>query len=231
MHVEYTAKDGGDLKVAARKALGLTDMLPIPTRKEPPKPIQQAQLFSAKHNFSSDWYRFMHPGDTATSQALSLDLSQARFPFQVQGQPADTLHIQKMRLFLKLKATFTRQEGFTYDDTNALHFALKNEQDPVTNPPTFTPFPDDFLVGTSPITGVPSPITGVPYAEPLPEGQSGHIGQWIIEVQGSDLAKIVPTDPSTPSLQVTVTVNGQDFHHLNPDAIEDIWIVCEYSTK
>lgn len=31
------------------------------------------------------------------------------------------------------------------------------------------------------------------------------------------------------SLKRTVTVNGQDYHHLNPDALEDLWIVCQYS--
>ncbi len=30
------------------------------------------------------------------------------------------------------------------------------------------------------------------------------------------------------SLQQTVKINGEDHIRLNPDAIEDIWIVCEY---
>jgi len=66
-----------------------------------------------------------------------------------------------------------------------------------------------------------SPITGLPYAEAL-KGQNGKLGQWSLEVKEGDVKKI------DASLQQTVKINGEDHIRLNPDAIEDIWIVCEY---
>ena len=66
-----------------------------------------------------------------------------------------------------------------------------------------------------------SPISDLPYAEPL-KGQSGKLGQWSLEVKEGDVKKI------DASLQQTVKINGQEHVRLNPDAIEDVWIVCQY---
>lgn len=190
--LNYTAREGGaTLQKAARAA---RDAALHATQ------TQQSRLFSTKHEFSSEWYRFLHPADTATSQTLALDLSIERFPFLFRGmQP----NIQAMKLFLKLK------DGFSYSDSKALTFTFGKDGNPGTS--------STFKLGGS-------PISTLPYAEAL-QGSVGSVGKWILTVQGSDIAKLDPT------LQRTVTVNGQNFVHLNPDAIEDLWIVCQYSIK
>ncbi len=192
LRINYTAREGGaSLQKAARAARDkmLHDIQ-----------TQQSRLFSAKHEFSSEWYRFLHPADTATSQTLAIDLSIERFPFLFRGMQ---LNIQAMKLFLKLK------DGFTYDDGKALVFTFGKDSSPGTSSP--------FKLGGS-------PISSLAYAEAL-QGSVGSVGKWTLTVQGSDAAKLGPT------LQRTVTINGQNFVHLNPDAIEDLWIICQYSLK
>ena len=192
LKINYTAREGG--KSLQTKARGYRDQVLHNAQ------TQQSRLFSAKHEFSSDWYRFLHPADTATSQMLALDLSMERFPFLFRGMQ---LNIQAMQLFLKL------QDGFVYDDSKALTFTFGKDGNPGTS--------STFKLGGS-------PISTLPYAEAL-QGSVGSVGKWILTVQGSDIAKLDPT------LQRTVTINGQNFVHLNPDAIEDLWIVCQYSIK
>ena len=206
LHLKYTAREGGDsLKGAAKEAMQATIAVAGTT------PL--ARLFSAKHEFPTDWHRFMHPADPAPGedivQKLPLALTQERFPFQLRGRK---LQVDKMHLFLKLKEEFTYKEDgtakekFTYDDDKPLALVLKEDGNalPVSQ----------FLKGGS-------PISDLPYAEPL-KGQSGKLGQWPLEVKEDEVKKI------DASLQQKVKINGQDHVRLHPDAIEDVWIVCEY---
>jgi hypothetical protein len=192
LKINYTAREGGaSLQKAARAA---RDAALHNTQ------TQQSRLFSVRHEFPGDWYRFLHPADTAPSQALALDLAMERFPFLFRGLQ---LNIQAMKLFLKLK------DGFAYVDGKALAFTFGKDGNPGIS--------STFKLGGS-------PISTLAYAEAL-QGSVGSIGKWILTVLGSDAAKLDPT------LQRTVTVNGLNFVHLNPDAIEDVWIICQYSLK
>lgn len=191
LKISYMARDGGGLlQEQALKArnLVLKDVN-----------IPQARLFSAKHEFPGEWYRFLHPVDTATSQMLPLALVMERFPFLFRGK---TLEMHALKLFLKLR------DGFAYNDGKPLTLTCKEAKDGTT------------FSATLKATG--SPDSSLPYAELL-QGKSGNLGVWTIEVQGASLSTL------DPSLRRTVTVDGQSFVHLNPDAIEDIWIVCQYT--
>jgi hypothetical protein len=93
LHLKYTAREGGEIlktaaKVAMQPATVDGDKAPL------------ARLFSAKHEFPTEWYRFLHPADTAESQTLQLDLTPERFPFQFRGK---SIEISQVELFLKLK--------------------------------------------------------------------------------------------------------------------------------
>ncbi len=114
-----------------------------------------------------------------------------------------------MNLFLKLK------DGFNYDDGKALALLPKKDDGTELKKDDGTEY--QFLKAIS-------PITNLPYVEPL-HGQSGNLGKWSLEVKESDIKNL------DPSLQKTMKVSGQDHVRLNPDAIEDLWIVCEYSVK
>src|SRR5919199_2106727 len=92
LKLNYTAREGG--KLLGDKA------------KDALKGLQQTEglwrMFSAKHEFPSQWYRFLHPSDEATAQSMRLDLTQERFPFQLRGK---SIQFKSIQLFLKLKDT------------------------------------------------------------------------------------------------------------------------------
>jgi hypothetical protein len=70
-----------------------------------------ARLFSLKHEFPSEWYRFVHPADVnATSRTLPIDLSYDRFPFQFRGKQ---IQIGQVDLFMAFedRADNTKGEG------------------------------------------------------------------------------------------------------------------------
>ena len=199
LRINYTAREGG--KSLQDAASGARDDALHKAH------TQQSRLFSARHEFSSEWYRFLHPADTATSQTLALNLSIERFPFLFRGMH---LKVQAMKLFLKLK------DEFTYNDNNKLAFTFSKDGSSNTSY-TFTT--------DSPIhnpDGSPVKIKTLSYAE-VPGGDIDITGNWILTVQGSKVA--IPD----PAFQQTVMVNGQNFVHLNLDVIEDLWIVCQYS--
>ena len=92
LHLKYTAREGGDLlRKAARQALHSN-------RGQADTPL--GRLFSLKHEFPNDWYRFLHPKDTDDKQTFQLDLTSERFPFQFRGK---MIQISQVELFLKLK--------------------------------------------------------------------------------------------------------------------------------
>ncbi len=211
LKLNYTAREGGiSLRDAARKAtqMPLPPSQPLNVEELPEFPPAEhlQRLFSSRHEFASEWYRFLHPTDEATSQTLSLGLTMERFPFELRGK---TLQIDAMHLFLKLKEGLTDKDNkpFTYNDDHSLAFVLKNDDGAKS-------LASDFKVAGSLIADLPN-------AEPL-KGKSGKLGEWSLEVKEEDVKKI------DSALCKKVKSNGQDHTRLNPDAIEDVLIVCQY---
>jgi hypothetical protein len=68
-----------------------------PTRT---RPRTSTRLFSARHEFANDWFRFLHAPETATGQTLNLDLKPEHFPFNFKGQ---RITINQVVLCLNLK--------------------------------------------------------------------------------------------------------------------------------
>lgn len=78
IHLHYTARDGGQaLKDAASQNLqsALNSMLVSQKDKG------LMRIFSARNEFSTEWYAFLHPASATDDQVLSLNLSADRFPF------------------------------------------------------------------------------------------------------------------------------------------------------
>jgi len=216
IRLNYTAREGGSrLSAEAKKAAQLPKSIAqsMPTSStQPPDQLNLTRMFSVKHEFSSEWYRFLHPADiTKDPQVLSLGLTQERFPFQFKGRQID---IKRIYIFLKLN------DKVYYNDD--LVFALGKEA--INDSSQITDYP-----GTFKATG--SPIYKLPHAE-LFKDQVETVGlwKWSIVVARDDVNNLQsdPTHPPSPSLKQTVKVNGKDYVRLNPDAIADIWIVCEY---
>ncbi|HWP91824.1 MAG TPA: neuraminidase-like domain-containing protein [Thermodesulfobacteriota bacterium] len=166
LHLKYTAWEGGEiLKKAAKKAMqdaiADTDKAPL------------ARLFSAKHEFPSEWHRFLHPADTATSQTLKLELTQERFPFQFRGK---TIEISQIELFLKLKDGVNPENGKTYAEIYA-------DGNPLTVSLTS---PDS--TDSKPLDSIASFLNGIPHAV---MDVSRGLGIWVLTAQKADIEQLV----------------------------------------
>ncbi len=112
LKLSYTAREGGEiLKNAAKQAMkdAIKENSPL------------ARLFSAKHEFPTQWHQFFHP--TNAIATLSLDLSLERFPFQFRGKK---IEIQQIELFLSLKEGTKPEELFRVDNPLAIAITSVN---------------------------------------------------------------------------------------------------------
>jgi len=193
VHLRYTARNGGEiLKQAARTSIHPAAESRVSTpRKEPPAlitaplPLPHLQLFSARHEFPTEWHRFLNPSER---QTLQVELTKEHFPFQFQSPD---LTINGLWLFLKLK------DGFAYDDTTALAFHSESAD---SSPQR------SFKIDGSPIQNLPfAKLDGAPGKLPktvlmevreseLPNPNAAALTTWwqTVTVQGSDHARLKP---------------------------------------
>lgn len=104
-------------------------------------------------------------------------------------------------MFVKLAA------GFSYDDSTGLTFRLNGS-----------------VAG---LANAGSPVAGLPFAAPKLKLITAPTNL-ALDVQESDLPKTVPADDSWWQ---SVKINGVDRVRIKPEAIDDIWIVTQYSTS
>ena len=78
LHIRYTARDGGDPLRAAATA-SVTSLLGDATAR----PL--FRLFSLRHEFPGEWYRFVSSQISAMT-TMTVDLASARFPYFTQGR-------------------------------------------------------------------------------------------------------------------------------------------------
>ncbi|HYV03016.1 MAG TPA: neuraminidase-like domain-containing protein [Blastocatellia bacterium] len=90
IHMKYTARDGGE----ALKKVALESV-----NQKASEAGARARLFSARHEFPSEWNRFLHPGESDPPM-LRLNLTADKFPFL---PPDKTIQIDSLELFLGLK--------------------------------------------------------------------------------------------------------------------------------
>ena len=115
LHIKYTAREGGSgLRDAANQQL-LDGINFLVTGDSAPG---LHQPFSARHEFPTEFHRFLHPAVTATVQTLRLDLSEHHFPFMFRGR---NIELAAMHLFLKL------ERGFAFQGGECLAFELVRE--------------------------------------------------------------------------------------------------------
>ncbi len=93
LHLRYTAREGGVmLSKAARETLEaiIAD----------PNILAQARLVSLRHEFPTEWKRFLLPTDATTlKQELTVDLPMERFPFRFRGSQ---MHIREVEVLMPL---------------------------------------------------------------------------------------------------------------------------------
>jgi hypothetical protein len=71
-------------------------------------------------------------------------------------------------------------------------------------------------------------LDGVPFGTipqtPNPTSAIGSIGVWMLTAKSRDIQSL------PQSLRTQVTSGGNTFYRLNPGAIQDIFIVCHFTT-
>jgi hypothetical protein len=193
LHLRYTARDGGD--ILKGKAIDeLRTILKEATLQLAEKRTGLFRLFSAKHEFPNDWYRFLRPKEDQTDQSLQVNLDKERFPFQFRDE---TITITKVEFFLKLKGL---------------------SQDLLANIGTI---PLTLLQGTTLIKDMElrsNPTLGGLYQAEVP----------LNDAQAPVMWSIAAREDKIPATLVDDVANHK---RLNPDAIEDLAIVCHYTVQ
>jgi hypothetical protein len=166
LHVRYTAREGGSqLRGAAEQELqtALNDFIRVEGQRG------LAQMFSLRHEFSTEWSRFLNaPADAV--QSLTMAVTKERFPLLFQGK---SIKITKMEVYVKVK------DGFGDHNVNTMRISLAGETLP--------------------------------------------LDPWNNLIHGSKTFNNV--DPGAFTMNAWLN----DHDHLNPDAIQDIMIVCRYT--
>ena len=92
LHLKYTARDGGD---QLRQDAAVSLQTRVNSMLVSLKDTGLTRLFSARHEFPTEWYAFLNPG-VGADQALTLNLTRDRFPYFASVAP--TLKIKSVEL-------------------------------------------------------------------------------------------------------------------------------------
>ena len=203
LHLKYTARDGGGLLKTA--AIGALKALPAESEGAP-----LPRLFSARHEFPSDWYKFLRPLESESNHILKLNLIRERFSFPLRNRQ---LTLKEMELFLRFKG------DVIYPSGDLLQAFVRS---PDTDPTAET----DSLPNGNFTSSLPNQYAGLPHVSPITLDQDPDLfGNWQIEVRKNDVQtllsslKRVVSDSNTSEQQLT---------NLTA-AFEDIYVVCHYA--
>jgi hypothetical protein len=203
LHLKYTAREGGEmLGRAAKKAMqdAIKDPVDAPL----------ARLFSAKHEFPTEWHRFLHPTDlAATTQTMQLDLSFERFPFQFRSKH---IQISGVDLFLKLKdeKDSASNSAKTYTEEYAGGTSLK-----------ISLTPSGGAAVSNQLDSIPSLFAGTPHKEIVIELVPPT--KLLFEVKEDDIKLIAP------ALREQIPASGPGHTRLRIEVIDDLFFVVHYS--
>jgi hypothetical protein len=200
-HVSYTARDGGEpLRAAARASIGLAPSPPPPPTPATIMAQPAMRLFSARRDFSDAFYRFLHP-DPAANQTLDLDLSDARFAYHGASQ---TISLTKIRVILlttpDIEASDVAKLTAILTDPNG------SAQPATATGRAFSIDPTLAQLSAVAFSGGPLAVSSTPGT---PTG-------WNLRILD---------DALPPSL--AMTMDGRS--RLNPDKVQDVGVLCEYS--
>jgi hypothetical protein len=207
--LRYTAKDGGEtLKTAAKEAI--VDATPR----------AGVRFFSARHEYPTEWNRFMNPEVAANEQRLEFSLTRDHFPFMAQGR---SLTISRLELFLLIKD----RRIFVGDDAPYVHATVgpvRVSSTPPDNAGAMTGSREltrNHTYGDVPHTAIPlDPSTTLEPPLTVASNAPLHL---LIKARETDIERI------TRELKQTITTRGVSHTRLKADAIEDIVMIYHYS--
>lgn len=95
-HVNYTSRNGGEPLASAAHAAMKANL-----------PSQAARLFDIKHEFGTEWHKFLNSVGDGNGQGLIIKLLPEHYPFFVRGKLSnmDALKITKAHLFIESTST------------------------------------------------------------------------------------------------------------------------------
>jgi Tc toxin complex TcA C-terminal TcB-binding domain len=227
INLRYTARDGGNaLRAVAKQAAVLPGPADqgIATMKSGSFPSQNnlVRFFSLKHEFPTEWYKFLNPLSTDIVQTTMLALTKERFPFQYRSNKISVSQIDVMLKFRDIHDPQRFKTGTPLGDfiggqgsPGSLNIYISPASFAVGQQPRAPSQPPQ---GSKPVTvvSVAANFDGTPYG-------TGSIalstGFWWLQVFTS--STYIGSVPST-----LLDSNN----HLIPDVIEDVFMVCHYST-
>jgi receptor-binding and translocation channel-forming TcA subunit of Tc toxin/ABC toxin-like protein/neuraminidase-like protein/putative peptidoglycan binding protein len=196
LHLRYTARDGGQaLKNEAMAAV---------VRATPSVGIR---LFSMRHEFASEWHKFMNPTAESPDQQLKLSLTRDHFPFVAKE---GTHIISGIDVFLLIK---DRRLYLADDSPYQSHpLSMSITQDGGT---TWI----DWLLERNPSFG------GLPHRALTFAPPPAIPFDLVLKAKAVDVARI------PPELQQPLAGSGAVSPRLKADAIEDILVICHYAVS
>lgn len=205
LRVNYTAREGGE--ALRSKALSAAT-LPAPQLQQAPAALgpaprqeQLVRIYSTKHEFPDEWYRFLNPPDLAPGQSLALALTRERFPYLFRNREVQAHHIE---LFLRWK---TGALTTTYrDQGTALTVSLAR---------------DGGTPVSASLASLPAFLGGVPHA--TLDVQAPAVGGWTLSAADEDIAQIAA------GLRRDVTVDGATHFRIQTEALDDVVLAVHYS--
>jgi hypothetical protein len=217
INLRYTSRYGGDNLRDLAKQVAVLPPRPTQTLTGSPSsfPVQNnaQRLFSLRHEFPSEWYKFLNPPQAATLQSMSIALGNDRFPFRYRGK---TINISQAELVLVF---------------NSAPFQTSYQQGPPVilqlGPPggsmtSFIMRSNNTLLGGAardleqPAQPV-APTSGVPRS-------------WTLQAQWTS-AQGTPDPNNKYPIWIAVPNSSPPLYHLNPAAIDDIFVICQFSAK
>jgi Tc toxin complex TcA C-terminal TcB-binding domain len=150
LRLSYTARDGGAPLAAKARAAAVMPPSRAQTlaAADPAFPAQSGlkRLFSMRHEFPTEWSRFIAPIQPGSPQSLLFQVAEDRFPFRSRGK---SLTIGGASIYFQTKKDLPATFNFNVRaDGGAVVFAaLKAAADPVLGVP-YTP------LASSPVSGL-----------------------------------------------------------------------------
>jgi hypothetical protein len=221
-NLKYTARDGGAAlgAIAARAATlpgpQAQSGLNAPTLSFPKKQANLTRCFSLKHEFPTEWYQLMHPAPAATNQAMSIPLTNERFPFQYRGKK---ISVSQVQLFLQFKATyplFAQSSSTPLQDYNSSSLPITLIS-PSPSAAGEASSPNGTFVSNASLSGVPSALVSLSAPALLFAFATGRIQPWTLSINCSDIQNL-------PSGLWNASTG-----FLNAEVIDDLFFVCQYS--
>jgi len=179
-HLGYTAREGGKrLRMAAKKAfqdrIANDEWMPL------------MRLFSSRHEFPTEWHRFLRPGASTGDQALKISLAKDRFPLLYQTK---NLVIRSIDLFFRVNPEFAD----SYDESTV-------------------------KVTMEPGAGV--------------SGDPMSLAKWngLLHASKENVDWDVPAPSADDQWTLIAWLDAGSGEHsrLDPQAIEDICVICHYT--